>query len=155
MYVYLEMVCNFDAFKKSSYFYVDFSEGGTGKLTFACPWDHDRAFVKDLSKLDFEEVDEYYTAEKSVLYVMMMNHDWFRAKVAEVWEEVKTNSDSFRNSIEIIRDASLVYQTYFQQEAELWDRDNNQRSWAEQTCDWLEARIEWLDEQFSAMKKTS
>ncbi len=152
MYVYLEMVCNFDAFKKSSFFYVDFSEGGTGKLTFASPWDHDRAFVKDWSAIEHEEYNEYYTAEKSVLYVMMMNHEWFREKVAEVWEEVKTESESFKNAIEIIRDASVIYEKEFKNDGYLWDRKNVQSEWATETCNWLEERIHWLDVQFSGMK---
>ncbi len=152
MYIFAELVCNFDAFKKSSYFYVDFSEDGTGKLTFACPWDHDRAFVKDWDAIEHVAYDEYFTAERSVFYVMMMNHDWFRAEVARIWEEVTTNSNSFQNARDMILDVGTIYAKDFAEEAELWDRTNPQAEWALATYEWLTLRIEWLNEQFTAMR---
>lgn len=151
MYLVNELICNFDSFKKSSYFYVDFSEGGTGKLTFTCPWDHDRAFVKSWDSIEPVDYDAYFTARRSLFYVMMMNHDFFRQTVGEIWQEVYANSQAFRNTREMIGKISDRYAEDFAEEAELWDRKHAQKSWALQTNDWLGLRIEWLNTQFSAM----
>ncbi len=152
MYIFAELVCNFDAFKKSSYFYVDFSENGTGKLTFACPWDHDWTFVT-FNTTEFVPTDEYFTAERSVFYVMMMNHDWFREAVADVWEEVTKGSGNFRNTLQMMIKISDVYADDFEEDGELWDRKNEQKPFAMLTYRWLLDRIDWLDTQFTAMKK--
>ncbi len=153
MYILAELVCNFDAHKKSTYFYVDFSEGGTGKLTFACPWDHDRAFVKSWDAVEHQPYNAYYAAERTVFFVLLMNHEWFRAEVAELWVQIKAESDSFANARNMILDVGIVYADDFAEEAELWDRQNSQREWARTTYDWLRQRIAWLDGQFTAMRR--
>ena len=153
MYIYLEMVCNFDAFKKSSYFYVDFSEGGTGKLTFACPWDHDRAFVKNWDAIEHVDVDKFFTAERSVLYVMMMNHEFFRSKVGDIWIEVYNNTQGFKNALDNIEKICDTYAEDFSEEGDLWDRKNDQKTWAMATRDWLKARIQWMNGQVMLMRQ--
>ncbi len=155
MYILFELICNFDAHKKSSYFYVDFSEEGTGKLTFACPWDHDRAFAKDVvngAPYEHAAYDDYYAGKRNVFFVILMNHAWFRAEVAEIWQEVKHETNSFKNAREMILEVGEVYAQDFAEEATLWNRKTSQQEWAQATYRWLGQRIVWLDEQFSVMK---
>ncbi len=151
MHIFADLVCNFDAFKKSSYFYVDLSEDGTGKLTFACPWDYNWTFVI-FNTTEFVPTDQYFTAERSVFYVMMMNHEWFRAMVGDVWEEVAANSRHFRNTVQMMIRISDVYATDFQEDSQMCERKNAQKPFAMKTYEWLLARIDWLDVQFTAMK---
>lgn len=148
MYILSEIICNSDEYKKSFYFYVDFSENGTGKLTFACPWDFDGTIVK-WATYDFKPYNEYFATQQNIFYVMLMNNEFFRETVAKIWRELYEETNGFENVIHAVSRISEVYAEELAVEKELWDRANDQAKLCEKTCKWLKLRINWLNQQFS------
>ncbi len=147
MYILSEIICNSDEYKKSFYFYVDFSENGTGKLTFACPWDFDGTIVK-WATYEFKPYNEYFASQQNLFYVMLMNNEFFRETVREIWCELYEETNGFENVIRAVSRISEVYAEELAVEKELWDRKNDQAKLCEKTCRWLKVRINWLNQQF-------
>lgn len=147
MYLLSEVMCNHDDYKKSFYFWVDFSEDGNGKLTFGCPWDFDGAIVA-WNTYDYRPTDEYFAAKRNIWYVMIMNHDWFRSKVEACWQTQYQRNNAFRATIEMIAKISEHYADDFRADADLWSRGQDQMTHAMLSQVWLEERIAWLNTQF-------
>ncbi len=149
MYLLSELVCNNDEHYKSFYFYIDLSEGGTGKLTFACPWDFDGATVVWNTDI-WQPTDRYFAAERHVWYAVFMNNDFFRQMVKELWLEYYEKTNGFANVFSLLSKVSTLYASDFKREETLWDRDTPQAELAAATFDWFTLRLAWIHEQFSA-----
>ncbi len=153
MYIFSETICNSDDLKKSFYFWVDFSEGGTKKLTFGSPWDHDGAIVDwpNLSKdYKYQPTNKYFAAKRNPWYVMIMCNKWFVQEVNEQWQDLYEKNNGYRAVIDLIPKISANYQSEFEQEYQRWSywRTNNYSNEAEKTRLWLKDRIEWMNYKF-------
>lgn len=149
MYIFSELICNADEYKKSFYMYVDFSEDGTGLLTFTCPWDFDGAIVA-WNTYNYQDPNKYFAAKRNLWYVMAMKNDWFRDRVSEVWQALYSANDGFMRVPFQIRQITSVYKDAFSQDAILWDRKHDQGEHAEKTAKWFVARAAWMNSEFGA-----
>ncbi len=149
MYIFSELICNADEYKKSFYMYVDFSKDGTGLLTFTCPWDFDGAVVA-WNTYNYQDPNKYFAAKRNLWYVMAMKNDWFRDRVSEVWQALYSANDGFMRVPFQIRQITSVYKDAFSQDAILWDRKHDQGEHAEKTAKWLVARVAWMNSEFGA-----
>ncbi len=151
MYLFSELICNSDDLKKSFYMWVDFSEDGSGKLTFGCPWDHDGAIVLwDSVNTVYNPTDEYFAAKRNPWYVMVMCNDWFVEDVKKYWREMYDGNNGFNSNLELITPITNSYSSEFERDALLWAdaRLENQREQAQITQLWLKDRILWLNSKF-------
>lgn len=147
MYILTELICNHDAYQKSMYQHVDFSEGGTGLLTFSCPWDFDFTMYR-FEDLKYYDPEAYLTAERVTWFVMMMNHGWFRAEVQALWNQITSETNHFEQPLKMILALTDEYGDEFIEDGELWGREELQTECADTVYEWLQTRIAWLDEQF-------
>ena len=147
MYLFSELICNGDEYKKSFYMYVDFSEDGTGLLTFACPWDFDGAIVK-WNTYDYQSPNSYFAACRNLWYVMAMKNEWFFERVCKTWQELYNAHQGFWSLAYGIRRISSAYAQDFTMDAKLWARQYDQAAEAEKTAKWFVARIAWMNRQF-------
>ncbi len=147
-YLLSEIICNGDEYKKSFYLYVDFSQNGTGKLTFTCPWDFDGATVY-WATYNHIPYNKYFAATENIFYVMLASNEFFRETAKEIWQELYASSNGFENVVDTVARLATVYEDDFEYEAALWYRENEQSVVAEKACKWLRMRIRWLHYQFS------
>jgi len=147
MYILTELICNHDAYQKSMYQYVDFSENGTGLLTFACPWDFDFTMYR-FEDLKYYDPEDYLAAERVTWFVMMMNHAWFRERVQDCWNQLTADTNYFDIPINMIAAITDEYGDEFIEDGALWGREETQTECADTVYQWLKTRIAWLDVQF-------
>lgn len=147
MYLLTELICNHDAFQKSMYQHVDFTENGTGLLTYSCPWDFDFTMYR-FEDLKYYDPEEYLASERVTWFVMMMNHEWFRELVRDYWNQITEETDHFSAVIEMMLAISEEYSDEFIEDGALWGREEPQAECAATVHEWLKTRIAWLDEQF-------
>ncbi len=155
MYLFNELVCSNDEHWKSFYMWVDFSETGTGKLTFGCPWDHDGTVTQwseDPSNVVYKETEGYFSAKRNLWYVAPMKHEWFTSKVKTIWQETYEDSNSFDLAFSIIDEISVNYQKEFKIEKAIWNRADRQSSRATEVYEWFDARVAWLNSVFGEQK---
>ncbi len=146
MYLFSELICNSDDLKKSFYMWVDFSEGGTGKLTFGCPWDHDGAIV-EWNTYNYQPTDEYFAAKRNPWYTMIMCNDWFVRDVKTCWQDIYQSNNGFSSNLDLIPLITNNYAAEFEKDAQKWPaaRVEDQREHSENTKAWLKDRIDWLN----------
>lgn len=149
MYILSELMCNNDEHYKSFFFWFDLSEGGTGKLTFGCPWDFDGATVV-WGTDNWQPTNKYFSAKRQVLYAAITYNEFFRVRVRELWEEFYETTNGFENVLDIVDRTTDYYGDDFDADGELWERDHPQEEWKDLTIQWLRDRIAWLNEQFTA-----
>ena len=147
MYILTELICNHDAFQKSMYQHVDFTENGTGLLTYSCPWDFDFTMYR-FEDLKYYDPEKYLASERVTWFVMMMNHEWFRELVRDYWNRLTEETDHFRAVIEMMLAICEEYSDEFIKDGEIWDREAPQAECAATVYEWLQTRIKWLDVQF-------
>ncbi len=147
-YIHSEIFCNGDEHKKSYFMYVDLSEGGSGKLTFGCPWDFDTAFVH-WNSVNYRETDVHYSATRNLWYVMMMNNEWFRERVVETWDALYEQYNGYANALDLLRDIYEIYGGDFQFDRNQWGRIEDFHEQIPITINWLTARIAWLNENIA------
>ena len=154
-YIHSELTCNWDDRQKSYYTHVDFSEGGTGLFTFSCPWDFDHAFYR-WKYYTYADTDEYFAVRRNVWYVMLLNHDFIRERIAEVWQEVYAGTDGFDSALDMMLQITRNYESDMRIDADMWDRDidlpdevSDRITEVAKCYQWLIERITWLNEQFS------
>jgi hypothetical protein len=150
-YIHSELTCNWDDRSRSYFTYVDFSEGGTGLLTFACPWDFDHAFYK-YGTFEYAPVEEYFAASRNMWYVMLLNHEFIRARIAEVWQEVYVDTNGFDSSLDMMLLITRNYESELRTDADMWNRGRDRITQVATTYQWLIRRIEWMNGQFSNPK---
>ena len=158
-YIHSELTCNWDDRQKSYYTYVDFSEGGTGLFTFACPWDFDHAFYQ-YGTFKYADTEAYFALNRNVWYAMLLNHEFIRAEVAEVWQEVYAATNGFDSILDMMLLITRNYEDDFRVDADMWNRGSDGRPAAvadrltqvASTYQWLIKRIKWMNEQFTNPK---
>ena len=149
MYILGELMCNNDEHYKSFYFWFDLSEGGTGKLTFGCPWDYDGATVVWATE-NWQPTNKYFSAKRQVLYAAITYNEFFRVRVRELWEEFYALTNGFEDVLSVMDRTSDYYEQDFEADAKLWKPNHPQKEWKDMTIQWLRDRIAWLNEQFTA-----
>ncbi|MBE6633034.1 MAG: hypothetical protein E7620_01685 [Ruminococcaceae bacterium] len=154
-YIHSELTCNWDDRQKSYYTHVDFSEGGTGLFTFSCPWDFDHAFYR-WKYYTYADTEEYFAACRNVWYVMLLNHDFIRERITEIWKEVYYGTNGFDSTLDMMLQITRNYEKDLRIDAEMWNRKEDlpeevsDRITEVAKCyQWLLKRIAWLNEQFS------
>ena len=149
-YILNQIICNADAVWRSFYFWVDLSEGGTKKLTFGCPWDHDGATVT-WSTFDYRPTDEYFDVLMNPWLSMPMVNDWFKELVRDRWQEVYEKTNGFDTVLKMIKDVTDAYADEFKAEQKLWGRAEAQSVQSENTYNWFVERIKWLNSEFGEL----
>ncbi len=154
-YIHSELTCNWDDRQKSYYTHVDFSEGGTGLFTFSCPWDFDHAFYR-WKYYTYADTNEYFAVRRNVWYVMLLNHDFIRERIAEVWKEVYNGTEGFDAMLDMMLQITRNYESDLRADAEMWNRGidlpeevSDRITEAAKCYQWLIERITWLNEQFT------
>lgn len=154
-YIHSELTCNWDDRQKSYYTHVDFSENGTGLLTFSCPWDFDHAFYR-WKYYTYANTEEYFAACRNVWYVMLLNHDFIRERIAEIWAEIYYGTNGFDSTLDMMLQITRNYEKDLRIDAEMWNRTEDlpdevsDRITEVAKCyQWLLKRIAWLNKQFS------
>ncbi|MBE6553262.1 MAG: hypothetical protein E7666_02855 [Ruminococcaceae bacterium] len=147
MYILTELIANHDAHQKSMYWHVDFTENGSGKLIFSCPWDFDFTMYNFKDKAYYDPED-YMACNRVPWFVMMMNHAWFREMVQDYWNEIIESTNHFEHVMSMIREMTEIYGDDFIQDGVLWSREDDQVECANTVYQWLQTRIAWLDIQF-------
>ena len=150
-YIHSELTCNWDDRSRSYFTYVDFSENGTGLLTFACPWDFDHAFYQ-YGTFKYADVDEYFAARRNMWYVMLLRHEFIRARIAEVWQEVYADTSGFDSVLDMMLLITRIYEDDLRVDSEMWDRTNDRITQVASTYQWLIKRIKWMNDQFTNPK---
>ena len=147
MYIHSELVMNGDQSKKSFYMWADFSEKGDGKLHFGCPWDFDSAFC-GYKSYTFQDAKKIFAAKRNLWYVMPASCEWFREEVCRVWDEVYEETNGFANASYVLDNIVKYYKDEIDADAVRWKRTHDHEAYAITTRNWVEQRVEWLNEQF-------
>lgn len=150
MYLFCELICNSDEYKKSFFLWIDFTDDG--KLTFGCPWDFDGAIVW-WSSYSYQPTDSYFAAKRNLWFVMAMNHEWFRDRAKQCWQELYENTNGFASSLHTVSQVLEHYEKDFEEDLLLWGRRaNDHRDHSAVTQQWLADRIRWMNgkKQFGA-----
>lgn len=150
MYLFCELICNSDEYKKSFFLWIDFSDDG--KLTFGCPWDYDGAIVW-WSSYSYQPTDSYFAAERNLWFVMLMNHRWFRNQAKQCWRELYENTNGFASTLQTVSKILEHYKEDFEKDLKQWGRRaNDNRNHASLTLQWLRDRVAWMNgkSQFGA-----
>ena len=143
MYLFCELMCNSDDYKKSFYLWIDFSDDG--KLTFGCPWDFDGATV-EWSSYNYHPTDSYFAARRNLWFVMAMNHRWFRNRAKICWREIYENTDGFASTLQTLTRVSRVYKKEFDKDLQKWGRRAyDDKNHIVLTRQWFRDRIKWLN----------
>lgn len=145
MLILEELVHNYDVGAGSFYLAVDFSENSKyKKLTFLAPWDFNWAYYDNAyGKYYAGTYQDIMMDEDRSNYwlIMLMNADWFRDIVKEKWSGI--TADNALNSVTEQVRANL----------ENLRNDLGENQWsvdtAGQIVDFVNGRIEWLNEQWS------
>lgn len=145
MYLFCELICNSDEYKKSFFLWIDFSD--EGKLTFGCPWDFDGATV-EWSTYNYHPTNNYFAARRNLWFVMAMNHEWFRDRAKQYWQEIYERTNGFES---VLRTATLISRRYkadFEKDLQLWGRRaNDGLNHSGLTRQWVKDRIAWMNKK--------
>lgn len=144
MYLFSELICNSDEYKKSFFLWIDLSDGG--KLTFGCPWDFDGATV-EWNSYSYHPTGSYFAAKRNLWFAMAMNHDWFRDRAKQRWQELYQHTNGFESSLYTVSQIPERYKEEFEKDQRLWGhRANDNRNHVDLTQRWLRYRIDWMNE---------
>lgn len=143
MYLFCELICNSDEYKKSFFLWIDFSDDG--KLTFGCPWDFDGATV-EWNSYSYHPTNNYFAARRNLWFVMAMNHRWFRNRAKQIWRELYENTNGFASTLQTISKVSRIYKEDFEKDLQTWGRRAyDGRNHTALTKQWFNERVEWLN----------
>lgn len=172
MYIISELTCDADIYWSSFFMYADFGEGGSGKLTFAAPWDFDSAMGnKDRCTNGsgfyagniVPDVNGNYETVNPWLTVLMYMGD-YQAVIKDKWNKAY-DSGVFTRGIEMISTDTDTLADAFERNYDKWDNIKNnsayvgELSWQAAACtthkdaaaylaDWLTLRVEFLNGQW-------
>ena len=176
-YILNEVVCDADIYYSSFYMTVDFGEGGNKKLTFEAPWDFDSALglksrcpdgtgfyaaniVPDVNGGPayggFETINPWLA--------VLANADWYQELVKDTWTTAY-DDHVFDRALQMITTDAENCKTAFANNYKKWDNIINNGSFASElsakaaACkneteaiaylyEWLEARVNFLNEQW-------
>lgn len=144
MYLFCELMCNSDEYKKSFFLWIDFTDDG--KLTFGCPWDFDGATV-EWNSYSYHSTDNYFAARRNLWFVMAMNHTWFRERAETCWQEIYENTNGFESAMQTLLRVSRVYKKDFEKDLQMWgQRAYDDRNHTVVTRQWFRDRIKWMND---------
>lgn len=177
MYIISELTCDADIYWSSFYMDADFGADGKKKLTFEAPWDFDSSMGNKDRCIDGEgfyasnvvpDVDGgskfggYDTINPWL--VILAHQDWYQDMIKETWTKAY-DSGVFERTCKMISDDSSTLQTEFEKNYRKWNNIKNntpfvnelseparkcktEKEAADFLLDWLNSRIEFLNEQW-------
>ncbi len=148
MYMVYEIMRDRDQGEGSFYMCVDFSENSKyPKLTFLCPWDFDWTCQGDSKgryyAAGFDDPDfvNKYGDRSNPWFIMLAKEEWFMEKVRKQWSSLQKDSLIY----ECIEEERRYLETY---EADLNRKNSSATKSANYLLNWIESRVEWLDEEW-------
>ncbi len=175
MYIISELTCDADIYWSSFFMSADFGAEGDHRLTFQAPWDFDSGLGNKDRCADGKgfyagnivpDVNgDTYTTVNPWLAVLMYE-DWYQAIIRETWTKAYDNG-VFAHAAETLAADKSAYADAFVRNEERWGvstKDDsvaselspaakyckNQAVSANQLADWLNARIEFMNEHWHA-----
>ena len=159
-YVLYELVCNPDAYWSSFYIGLDMTVRGDKRLIFESPWDFDSSFGMRRS---YELYDLPFEINFNNPWLALFRDvPWFQEMVREKWKELHEQKVP-ETALQLIRDYTARYEQNYLANYQRWDArivhgndevvdelniGKTQADAAEYMYNWLEGRIQWLDEQW-------
>ena len=91
---------------------------------------------------------------------MLLNHDFVRERIAEIWEEVYAATNGFDSVLDMMLLVTRNYEVDLRADADMWNRGGDGRpaevsdriTEAAKAYQWMVKRIKWLNKQFSDPK---
>jgi hypothetical protein len=177
MYIISELTCDADIYWSSFYMDADFGADGKKKLTFEAPWDFDSSMGNKDRCIDGEgfyasnvvpDVDGgskfggYDTINPWL--VILAHQDWYQDMVRKTWTKAYDNG-VFERTCKLISDDSTNLTNDFEKNYQKWNNIKNnsdfvnelsepakkcktEKEAADFLLDWLNSRIEFLNEQW-------
>ena len=147
-YIVEEIMHDYDCGEGSFYMCVDFAkESNYKKLTFLCPWDYDwtcfenakgRYYAAAFNKEDFiAKLGD----RSNPWFIILMKEDWFQQKVKEKWTALQ-KEDLLAKVLKEERDLLIKYKDDLNRQSKI------ETGTANAVLDWIEDRIQWLDEEW-------
>lgn len=148
MYMVYEIMRDRDQGEGSFYMCVDFSENSKyPKLTFLCPWDFDWTCQGDSTgryyAAGFDDPDfvKKYGDRSNPWFIMLAKEDWFMDIVRRQWSEAQKDGGVYA----CIQEERQYLETY---KEDLNRKNNTATKSATYLLNWIESRVEWLDEEW-------
>ncbi|MCR5585263.1 MAG: CotH kinase family protein [Lachnospiraceae bacterium] len=149
-YLIEEILGNYDRGNGSFYMCVDFSKKAKyKKLTFMAPWDFNWCvFGDDLIAGTFYGINEAGRFKECVhpWFVLLMNEDWFRQRVAKRWDELYSTGQLNAvtdETLNMINAAKADFDLFFKKVTK-----RNEYKEATEAVKNLENRMKWLNGEF-------
>jgi hypothetical protein len=83
---------------------------------------------------------------------MLLNHEFIRARIAEVWQEVYANTNGFDSVLDMMLQITRNYEESLRIDADMWNRGRDRITQVASTYQWLIKRIAWMNGQFTNPK---
>ena len=151
-YIVEEIMHDYDCGEGSFYMCVDFAkESNYKKLTFLCPWDYDWTCFEDAKGRYYAAAfnEEDFIAKlgdrSNPWFIILMKEDWFQQKVKEKWTALQ-KEDLLAKVLKEERDLLTKYKDDLNRQSKI------ETGTANAVLDWIENRIQWLDEEWLLSK---
>ncbi len=143
-YILNEICCDYDLYWSSFYMYADMSATGSGKLTFAAPWDFDTGFgsknsakyTTSGSRKDACEtaMTNYVGNNRNPWLLLLIHEDWFMDMVREKWASLVTYKIPDK-ALSNITKTTNMYSTAFEKNASTSRLYRANNTWMKQVGD--------------------
>ena len=144
MLILEELIHNYDVGAGSFYMAVDFSaDSRYPRMTFLAPWDSSWAYEGSPSGWYYAgtfQVIQYGEDRSNPWYIVAMKADWFREIVRAKWAELSRSGALKETTARVLADCRAL-------ESDLGE-DAGKIDKAVGIVDFVNARIDWLDEQW-------
>ena len=147
-YIVEEIMHDYDCGEGSFFMCVDFAEEGKyKKLTFLCPWDYNwtcfedakgRYYAAAFNKADFIN---RFGDRSNPWFILLMKEDWFQQKVKEKWTALQKEN----LLAAVLKEERNILKEY---KADLNRQSSIETGTANAVLNWIENRIQWLDEEW-------
>ena len=146
MLILEELIHNYDVGAGSFYMAVDFSAGSRyPRMTFLAPWDSSWAYEGSPSGWYYAgtfQVIQYGEDRSNPWFIAAMKADWFREIVKAKWAELSRSGALKETAARVMAECRAL-------EGDLGE-DAGKIGKAAAIVDFVNARIDWLDEQWLA-----
>ena len=169
-YILNEVVCNADLYQSNFYMTADFGSTGNKKITFEAPWDFDSALGNTSCCPD---TTGFYAAniiaDNSVSSInpwltVLANTDWYQEMIKDTWTTAYDDK-VFDRALKMIETDTRNCKTAFAKNYMRWDNIKLNKPFAaelssraaackneteaiEYLSEWLESRVNFLNEQW-------
>ena len=147
-YILEEIMHDMDCGEGSFFMCIDFSEGSKyPKLTFTCPWDYNWTCTGKAkgqyyaAAFNDPSFVEKYEDRSNPWFILLMGQDWFVDMVKEKWTQVQREG-ALAACIQEEREYIKKYKS------DLNRKNAISTDTGHAVLDWMEDRIEWLDEEW-------